>query len=218
MTGSSETLEWSSSSRPTGKGSPRSSATHEIRSLSDVLEALDRLSEPETVSIKDLLEEIGMRAFAPLVLIPALILVTPLSGIPGLPTIGATLIALVIVQKLMGRTHLWLPGWLTRRNVAGERLAGAVDWMRKPCRWIDDHSRKRLSPLVSRPANLITALVITLICVVIPFLELLPMVTSLFAVAISLLAIGLLVRDGLYTLLGYLWMGVAGGAIYWLVS
>ncbi|WP_342344682.1 exopolysaccharide biosynthesis protein [Vannielia litorea] len=183
-----------------------------------MLDALDELTSAETVSIGDLLEEVGPRAFAPLILIPALILVTPISGIPGLPTVGAVLIGLVIVQKLIGRRHLWLPGWLTRRNVKGQKLGEAVDWMRKPCRWIDAHSRKRLSPLVSRPANLVTAFVITLICLIIPFLELLPMVTSLFAVVISLFAIGLLLRDGLYTLFGYLWIGVAAGTIYWLVS
>ncbi len=183
-----------------------------------MLDALDGLTSAETVSIQDLLEEIGIRAFAPLILIPALILVTPISGIPGLPTIGALLIGLVIVQKLMGREHLWLPGWLTRRKVKGEKLADAVDWMRKPCHWIDAHSRKRLKPLVSRPANTITALVITIICMIIPVLELLPMVTSLFAVVISLFAIGLLLRDGLYTLFGYLWIAVTGGAIYWLMS
>jgi len=150
--------------------------------------------------------------------VPALILITPISGIPGLPTLGAVLMILVTVQKLMGRNHLWLPGWLTRRNVAGERLRNSVEWLRKPARWVDDHSRRRLSPLVSRPANLLTALVITAICVIIPFLELLPMVTSLFAVVISLFAIGLLVRDGLYTLLAYLWLAVASGAIYWLAA
>ncbi|WP_254695476.1 exopolysaccharide biosynthesis protein [Oceanicola sp. D3] len=183
-----------------------------------MLDALDGLTSAKTVSVQDLLEEVGVRAFAPLILIPALILVTPISGIPGLPTLGAVLIGLVIVQKLLGREHLWLPGWLTRRKVRGEKLADAVDWMRKPCHWIDKHSRKRLSPLVSRPANLLAAVVITLICVIIPFLELLPMVTSLFAVVISLFAIGLLLRDGLFTLVGYLWIGVAAGAIYWLTG
>ncbi|WP_074257252.1 exopolysaccharide biosynthesis protein [Vannielia litorea] len=181
-----------------------------------MLDALDTLTEAETVSVSDVLDEIGIRAFAPLILVPALILVTPLSGIPGLPTIGAALMLLVTVQKLFGRKQLWLPGWITRRSVEAGKLANAVDWLRKPCRWFDRHSRKRLHPLVSRPANLVTALVISLICLMLPPLELLPMVTSLFAVAISLFAIGLLARDGLFTLLGYLWLALTGGMVAWL--
>ncbi|MFY0633609.1 MAG: exopolysaccharide biosynthesis protein [Vannielia sp.] len=219
MTGSNETWASSSSTRPTGRGSTRSATSSpSIRSLSDVLSALDSLAERNTVSLGNLLEEIGTRAFAPLILVPALILVTPISGVPGLPTVGAILMLLVTVQKLFGRKHLWLPGWLTRRSVSGERLGGAVDWMRRPCGWIDRHSRRRLSALVSAPANIVTALVISLICLVIPALELLPMVTSLLAIAISLFAIGLLARDGIYTLLAWLWLAIAGGVIYWLMS
>ena len=40
--------------------------------------------------------------------LPALILVSPLSGIPGAPSIGALIIVTVVVQALVGRQHLWL--------------------------------------------------------------------------------------------------------------
>ena len=86
-------------------------------------------------------------AIAPLILVPALILITPISGIPGLPTLGAVLMILVTVQKLMGRNHLWLPGWLTRRNVAGERLRNSVDWLRTPARWVSLPAALILGPI-----------------------------------------------------------------------
>ena len=56
------------------------------------------------------------------------------------------------------------------------------------------------------------------ITLVIPFLEVLPMVTSVFAGAISLFAIGLLARDGLFTLLGYVQVAISGTLVWWLLT
>ena len=47
------------------------------------------------------------------------------------------------------------------------------------------------------------------IAAIMPFLELLPMVTSLGATAIALFALGLMVSDGLFVMTGY---AVIGGA------
>lgn len=189
-----------------------------LRNLADILDALDHAAAQGTVSVGDVMQEIGMRSYAPILLVPAMILVSPLSGIPGLPTIGATLMFLITVQKLMGRPHIWLPGWLTRRRIAGARLTRAVDWLRRPVGWIDARTHSRLGILVSRPANGLTLLTILAICMLIPFLELLPMVTSVFATAISFYAIGLLARDGLFTLLGHIWAGAAAFGIWWLMT
>ena len=54
------------------------------------------------VSIGDLIDALGSRSFGPLLLVPSLILITPLSGIPGGPTIGAIVIVLVATQLLFG--------------------------------------------------------------------------------------------------------------------
>ncbi|WP_010141696.1 exopolysaccharide biosynthesis protein [Oceanicola sp. S124] len=197
---------------------PTSGADETLRSLGDILDKLDCAAEEDRVSIGDVVDEVGTRAFAPIILVPALILVSPLSGIFGLPTIGATFIFLITVQKLLGREHVWLPKILKRREVAGHRLKKAISWLRKPCGWVDRRTHTRLTALVSRPANLVTLLVILAICLLIPGLELLPMVTSIFATAISLFAIGLLTRDGLFTLLGYTQVVLSGGLVIWLLT
>ncbi|KAA2313330.1 exopolysaccharide biosynthesis protein [Pseudooceanicola sediminis] len=190
----------------------------ELRSLGDILDALENSSHDGSVSVGDVLDEVGVRSFAPIILVPALILVSPLSGIIGLPTIGATFIFLITIQKLLGRPQVWMPGILKRRRVKEEKLNKAVDWLRKPTRWIDQRTHKRLTALVSRPANIITLLLILAICLIIPALEILPMVTSIFAAAISFLAIGLLARDGLFTLLGYIQAAISCGVIWWMIS
>ncbi|OWU86786.1 exopolysaccharide biosynthesis protein exod [Oceanicola sp. 22II-s10i] len=189
-----------------------------MRSLADILDKLESSARNESVSLGGALDEIGMRSYAPLLLVPSMILVSPLSGIPGLPTIGASLIVLISAQKLMGRDHVWLPDWLKRRQIKGHRLKSAVNWLRRPAGWIDARTHQRLPMFVNSASNILTLLVIISICLVIPFLEILPMVTSLFATAISFFAIGLLARDGLFTLIGYIWVGGAGYAIWRLMT
>ena len=189
-----------------------------IRSLSDILDALEEAGGEDHVSVRDILDEVGVRSFAPTILVPALILVSPLSGIFGLPTIGAIFIFLITAQKLAGRRHVWLPDMLKRRQVGASKLSRAIGWLRKPCAWVDRHTHRRLAMLVSRPARIMTLLTIIAITLVIPFLEVLPMVTSVFAGAISLFAIGLLARDGLFTLLGYVQVAISGTLVWWLLT
>ena len=70
---------------------------------------------------------------------------------------------------------------------------------------------------MTRAANVVTLRAIVAICLIIPLLEVLPMVTSLFATAIAFFAIGLLARDGLFTLLAWIWIAAAASGILWLI-
>ncbi|MCV2892504.1 exopolysaccharide biosynthesis protein [Lentibacter sp. XHP0401] len=190
----------------------------ESRTLSNLLDALEDAGSGETVSLSDVLKEIGSRSFAALILVPSLILISPLSGVLGLPTIGAAIMFLVALQKLLRRPHIWLPDVLKRRKVQSKRLLKATSWLRPVANWGDKHTHKRLRWLTTEPANLLALLVIMAICLVIPMLEVLPFVTSVFAVAISLFSVGFLARDGLFTLLGYTQVVLSFGVVRYMVG
>lgn len=185
--------------------------------LSSILDALDRAADREQVSIRQILQELGETSFAPLLLVPALLLVSPLSGIPGVPTLGAIVMSLIVVQSIAGRSHIWLPDVLLRRQMAGKRLGKSVDWLRKPALWIDRHTHRRMAWLTRWPLKLIPLLVALAVCAVLPLLEILPFVTSTGAVAISLFAVGILARDGLFVVFGLLFTGTLAGAALYLV-
>ncbi|WP_299367053.1 exopolysaccharide biosynthesis protein [uncultured Tateyamaria sp.] len=187
-------------------------------SLTHLLDILEEAAQGDRVTVQDILHEIGDRSIMPIVLAIALLMVSPLSGIPGLPTLSALLIVMVMVQALFGRRHLWLPGLVRNRAVPVRRLRRAVAALRRPARWIDRHSHPRLRMLTGGPLRLGTLLLCLLIPMTWPLLELLPFVTSFGAGAVSLMAFGLFTRDGLYVLLGY---GVVGGLAaltLWLVQ
>ena len=158
------------------------------RTLSDLLDQVQSATEDPPVSVETVLDNLGERSFAPVILVVALLMVSPLSGIPGAPTMSALVIVLIGSQALLGRHHLWLPGAVLRR---------------KPAAWLDRHSQKRWPILTAPPARLFTMATCVAVPLVWPLLELLPFVTSFGAGAVSLLSFGLLTRDGLYVLLGY---------------
>ncbi|MFA5580644.1 MAG: exopolysaccharide biosynthesis protein [Paracoccaceae bacterium] len=57
--------------------------------LTDILDAFSAAGENGQVTVRAVVDEIGDLSFAPALLVPALILISPLSGLPGLPTMGA---------------------------------------------------------------------------------------------------------------------------------
>lgn len=198
--------------RPTGPArSPKPPVDAADGALMTVLDALDDTLQGERVSVAHIAARLGERSFAPLLLVPAMILVTPVSSIPGMPTTGAAIIALVTVQMLAGRRSLWIPGALGRRSVSADSLGHAVDWLRRPAGWIDRHVRPRLTYLARRPlsyAALLTCLAVTL---VMPLMEFVPMLATVAASAITLFAIGLMTFDGAFIIAGYSFIALGAG-------
>lgn len=186
--------------------------------LGDLLDRIDKAAVGEKVSVQDILNQIGDQSIMPVVLAIALVLVSPISGIPGISTLSAIVIVLLMLQAFFQRKHLWLPSFLCNRRVRSDRLHNAVSWLRKPAAWIDRHSHPRLRILTSGPLRWLTMLCCLLVPMLWPFLELVPFLTSIAASAVALMAFGLLTRDGLYVLFGYGIVGGLGAAILWVVQ
>ncbi|WP_085792626.1 exopolysaccharide biosynthesis protein [Roseivivax jejudonensis] len=174
-----------------------------VTSLGELLARIRPEPGDKTVSVQEILEKIGDRSFPAAILVPALILISPVSGIPGTPTIGALVIVTITVQALARRDHLWLPGFLRRRRIGAERLRQGLDFLKKPAAWVDRHSRNRWRMLSRFPFSTGALVAILLTAMTWPALELLPFFTSFGATAVSLFAIGLMIRDGLYIIAGY---------------
>ena len=193
---------------------PAPAAPGEPRTLTDLLERVRGATVGEATGIGDILAHVGEGSFAPAILLPALLMVSPLSGMPGSPTVSAAVILLIALQWLWGRDHLWLPGVLMRRHIGSARVRRALDWLAGPARFVDRHTHRRLGLMAQGPARRPTILVICVIVVGWPMLELVPFVTSLGAFAVSLLAAGLMLRDGLYVLAGHAFVALLAASIW----
>jgi hypothetical protein len=172
-------------------------------SMTEVVQELHDAAHDEETTLGELLREIEHASFVPVLLAPALAVITPLSGIPLFSSICGIAIAIVSAQMLMGRDSLWLPRWLQRRRIPSDKLKSAVQSLRKPARWLDRHSRERLRVLVRKPFDRVTYLLCLLCGLSMPVLELVPFSSSILGAAVSLMAMTLLLRDGLFALIGY---------------
>lgn len=177
-------------------------------SLTGVLDKLGSAGDDERVTIGQILEEVGDRSLAPILLVPAMITASPISGIPGVPTITGIVVGLIVVQMLMGRNTLWVPQILARQGVSKPKMEKAVSFLRKPVGWLDKLMKPRLSWLAIRPWSYLALVICLIIAVTTPVMELLPFAISIAAVAIGFFAAGILMRDGVMILIGYVVVGL----------
>lgn len=186
----------------------------EPESIEDVLDCVEEAGgDAERVSVSDIVERIGDGAFAPLMLVPALVIISPASAILGLSSFCGMIIALIALQMVLGRQTLWLPRFILDRTVPNARLDKAVGWLGGPARFIDGLTRKRLTRLVEPPFTRLWAALCMLLALVIPVFELVPMSATIIASAIALFGLAMLARDGLFVVLGLAMLGSA----FWLL-
>ena len=185
--------------------------------VEEVLGQLDELTTKSgEICISDVLDDFGGRSFGPFIMLPALLELSPIGGIPGVPTFLAALISLIAIQLLLGKEHIWMPGFLQNRAVESKKLHKGIAKLRGVAHWLDEHSHGRLTPMTRGVWVRIAALVVILLCMTVPPLEVLPFASSGPMLAIAAIGLALTVRDGVVMLIA-LALGIAaiGGSTYY---
>jgi hypothetical protein len=151
-----------------------------------------------------LLGQLRERAFGLFLLVLALPCCIPF--LYGVPQVVALPLLFVSAQVMIGRRLPWLPARLAARRVATGSLQSlsqrAAPWLMR----IEAVSRPRLAALTHRPLDQLVglALVVFSASILVP----LPGTNTVPGVAVVIVAMGLLQRDGLMVILG----GVLGSA------
>lgn len=121
--------------------------------LTSVLDQLDDLTDEDQVSIGQIVDKLGASSFASLMLIFALIAVSPASAIPGVTASVGLIVAILVIQMMAGKKSAWLPAFLLRRNLSAQKLKTGIAWLRKPVGWIERILRQRLTAVLHRPVS-----------------------------------------------------------------
>jgi hypothetical protein len=180
--------------------------------LSVVLLRLAQDSTRERIAVGDLLRALGDRALGALIFIFAVPNVIPVP--PGVSTVlGAPLLFLSV--QLMFGLRPWLPALVAKRSISREDLATLV---RRVVPWLaraEKLLRPRVRVLAGPPAEYLVGLVCLLLaCIlVLPI----PLGNALPALAISLMALGVLERDGLWVLGGLVTAVASVAVVYGVV-
>jgi hypothetical protein len=185
--------------------------------LSGVLLALAAQTHRQRLSIGDLLAALGDRALGALLFIFAFPNVLPVP--PGTSTLlGAPLIFLA-AQLMLGRSP-WLPAVVSRRSLLH---ADFVVLVRRVVPWLQ-RAERLLRPRLSWAALPPMEYALGAVCLLLALVLVLPIPLGnmLPALAISLLALAVLERDGLWALAGLAVAGlsavVVGGVVFALIK
>jgi hypothetical protein len=161
-------------------------------------------------TVGEIADRLDERAFGLLILaftLPCLV--------PGLP--GAQLIAIPIfllaAQVMIGRPEPWLPNWVLKANVKKSWLDGVAGFAAKRLAWTERLARPRLRFLASGVAERLLGLIMAVAAITV----MLPITNTIPSLALTLMAIGLIQRDGLFTLggaaLACAWIGALTAVI-----
>jgi len=175
---------------------------HSLQELVLSLEALCARNHGTQVSVQDVVSLLGPRSFAPIILAIGLIAVTPIDSIPTLPTTFGAIIFLTVGQMLIGRKSLWLPRFIARRSLPADRLKKALRWLDPYAARADRWFGMRLTAFTHGPFLILIALCCAGLAALMPFLELVPLVSTLPAFAFVAFGIALLLRDGIAAVIG----------------
>lgn len=172
----------------------------EAMAISRRLTKLAEDAEGETVTLDWVLAQLHERAFGLFLLVLALPCCIPF--LYGVPQVVALPLMFVSAQILFGRRVPWLPQRLGARSVSKaslENLASrAGPWLRR----IEAVSRPRVEALTRTPLDRVVgqALVLFSASILVP----LPGTNTVPGIAVVIVAMGLLQRDGILVILGAL--------------
>lgn len=171
-------------------------------SVSDILDRIEALTKKrDKVPFCDMIEAMGHRSYGPLLIIAPLIDILPIGSIPGLPSVLALFLLLVAVQMLLGRKHLWLPAFLTRREFSAKLVARSIGRARPVGKRLDRWFHGRLRVMTTTPFVRSAAVIVMVLAFTVPFLEIIPLATTVPMLPIAGFGIALLFRDGLLMLI-----------------
>ena len=150
----------------------------------------------DSVTLGQLMEAMGHRGFGPFLIVPAFIEISPIGGIPGVPTLLACIIALFAAQIAMGHHHMWSPQLLKRQGIRSKTLHNALSKMRPVADWLDKWFHGRLKGFAGPVATRMAAFFVLALCLTVPFLEFVPFASTAPMAAIALVGLAITVRDG----------------------
>ncbi len=173
------------------------SDSHHAPRISEILDGIAG-TRRKTVSVQDVLEAFGDRAFGALMFVFAAPVALPMP--PGISAILGAPLLFITAQLMVGRRTLWLPKVLVERSMTRADFAALMDKLQPYLAWLERRLRPRLTflynPWLDRLIGLICLILAIIVFLPIPFGNMLP------ALAIAAFGLGVAERDGVLGLFG----------------
>lgn len=174
----------------------------DVRPLSDIITGFVNSTLPGEVSVNMLLEVFHERGLGAVLILFAAPMALPLPVPPGINIALATPLIFLTLQQALGAHKLWLPNTIKRKTFQTDKLTGLlkglIPWLQKAeillrprLGWITQGAFSNLIGIL----GLIMALTV---CIPVPLTNTVP------SFGITLMALGVMMRDGLAVIAGAL--------------
>lgn len=173
-------------------------------------EAEKHVEAGEPISIGLVQKIAGARAAGPLLLLPALLAMSPLTIIPGIATLVGLNTVLVAGQIVLGREQVWLPGWLRERCIPKRFAPRLLKFLKPVGKFADDIAKPRAGALTAWPLRRAGAVVCVVLGCAMPIMEVVPFTSTPAGAVIAVYALAITVRDGFLALA---WAGLVAALL-----
>lgn len=174
-------------------------------SLGEKLETIIETMPASEVTLVEILGIVGNDSLMLLTIFLSLVFLVPVS-IPGVSTVFGSAILLIGISRLFSR-RLWVPKRIADRKIASEKLVEVLNraliWFRRLERISRPHRLQWLTTggKIDQVNNL--SFILAAVLLMVPF-GFIPFSNTLPAIALILLSVGLMQKDGGFIFLGYL--------------
>lgn len=183
---------------------------------SQILQNIHALLKEDAITVQDFVMLLGDRSFALSILIFSLPNSLPIPGIPGFSTLTGIPILCIALQMVWGKETIWLPRKVAHKTISQSMLATILTKSIPFVARLEKYLHPRLTWVTSRNGERVIGLLIAFMA----FILSLPLVGGNFlpGLSISLMAIALLERDGLFALISMAFCIASIAAMYKLIA
>ena len=186
--------------------------------LSGLLEALLAAADGQELTLGRLFAMMNARGLAAAMLVPTLLMLMPFGLFPGSNALLGLVMAFVAGHIALGLRNLWLPRRLRQVALSGRLMRRGLRRLLPLAAWLDARTGRRLALLAEgEAATRLAGLVMLGLSLFAAIAGLIPGIPTLVSAVVLLLALGLLLRDGVVMAVGYAatLAAVAGVAALW---
>jgi hypothetical protein len=201
------------------KRAPRKESAAATVRTSEILRRLLEKNKEKSLTVKQILGSLGTSSFGTSLMVFTIPEVLPIP-IPGIFAVVVIPGAIVSAQMAMGRKEIVLPKWLLKRTVPRKAFSAAIHGILPILERLERGVKPRMKWMTSRPAKRFLGAFILLLeaLIALPI----PGTNMPLAIAIFVIALGLVERDGLMItagiLIGLAAMALLGGIFAGLVA
>lgn len=169
---------------------------------SDILIQIIKNHSKDELFLGEILSSLGQRTFGLVLIFFSLPAALPFSIIPGISFIFSLPILLVSVQMILARKSLWIPLVIRDHKISTDKVKEIINKTIPYLIKIERLLKPRLVYMSSRIMEIITGTLIMLLALLLMLP--IPFSNFIFAALIIVFSLGLIEKDGLFILCGYL--------------